>query len=74
MQQAAVGRMALYKTPWGDRPFIITVIHSDTCVNGRVVLDVNDPRMQTGMMVGLDSHVTSIMRGFGIDQWRFYDD
>ncbi len=74
MQQAAVGRMALYKTPWGDRPFIITVIHSDTCVNGRVIQDINDPRLGVGMMVGLDYHVTSVSRGFGDGQWRFYDD
>lgn len=66
--------MAIYKTPVGERPLIITVVHDDDCVNGRVIMDIYDPHMNLGMKYGLDYHLTSVLRGDGEGQWRFYDD
>ena len=73
MQQPGVGRMAIYKTAMGDRPMIITVVWSDSCINGRVILEPGDS-IHSGMRVGPDIHVSSAPRGPNVGEWRFYDD
>jgi len=77
MQETGIGRIVLFNVGEGegDRPMIITRVWSDTCVNGRVILDgINDSHVYFGMKIGTDAHVTSVMRGKNVGEWRFYDD
>ena len=75
MQEPGIGRIALFNVVDGDRPIIITRVHSPTCVNGRVILDGwNDNHLNFGVKNGSDCHVTFANRGKDFGEWRFYDD
>ena len=87
MHGAGVGRIVLFNVGEGDRPMIITRVHSPTCVNGRVILDGwNDNHLSFGTFGtfgikkekveydGSDCHVVSVNRGPNLGEWRFYDD
>lgn len=74
MQKPAVSRMVIYKTIEGDRPMIITQVWSDSCVNGRVILEPSDIGISAGIKIGTDAHVSSCLRGRDVGTWRFFDD
>lgn len=75
MQEPGVGRIVLFNVGDGDRPMIITRVWTPDVVNGRVILDgINDSHVSFGMRVGTDMHVTSVMRGKNVGEWRFFDD
>jgi hypothetical protein len=76
MEQPGIGRIALFKlSETEDRPFLITKVWSELTVNGIVFLDGwNDSAIGGTPATGGTLWKTSVPRGPGISQWRFWND